>query len=164
MASQKTRLEKTTLKQYYHKKLAINALHGTTLPRLKIDSKSLKTRLEWRYRILKISKTTTFSSASLPDWRPAVRPTSARRTGPILSITKALTVRNTDLLFEEDLSTAPWCFLSSFEFNRLQEPRQEWWEIVTASYYYVTQKHWFVHVIKLVRSDTMFAATRCFRV
>ena len=28
---------------------------GTTLQRLKIDSKSLKTRLEWSYRISKIS-------------------------------------------------------------------------------------------------------------
>ena len=28
-------------------------------------------------------------------------------TGPILSITKALAVHNTDLVFEEDLSTAP---------------------------------------------------------
>ena len=40
---------------------------GTTLQRLKIDSKSLKTHLEWSYRISKISKTTTFSSDGLPD-------------------------------------------------------------------------------------------------
>ena len=59
------------------------------------------TRLECSYRILKISKTTTFSSAL------AVRPTSVRRTGPILSITKALAICNIDLLFEEDLFTAP---------------------------------------------------------
>ena len=38
---------------------------GTTLQRLKVDSKSLNTHLEWSYRILKISKTMTFSSAGL---------------------------------------------------------------------------------------------------
>ena len=80
---------------------------GTTLQRLKIDSKSLKTRLEWSYQILKISKTTTFLSAGQPDSLPAVRPTSTRRTGPILSTTKTLASRNTDLLFEEDLTTVP---------------------------------------------------------
>ena len=44
-----------TLKQYYHKKLSINVLVKPY--QLRIDSKSLKTRLEWSYRILKISKT-----------------------------------------------------------------------------------------------------------
>ena len=44
----------------YHKHI------GTTLQRLKIDSKSLKTCLESSYWILKISKTATFSFAGLP--------------------------------------------------------------------------------------------------
>ena len=52
----------------------------------KINSKSLKISLEWSYRILKISKTTSFSS----DGLPTIRPTNARRVGPVLSIRKAL--------------------------------------------------------------------------
>ena len=67
---------------------------------------------------LKIFKTTSFC---LLDCRPDVRPTSTRCMGPVLSTRKALFVCNTDLLFKEDLSTAPSCFLSSFEV-------QEWWE------------------------------------
>ena len=73
---------------------------GTTL---KIDSIILKTLLELSYRILKISKITTFSSDGLPA---AIRPTSTRRTAPILSKTKALAICNIDLLFKEGLSTA----------------------------------------------------------
>ena len=52
---------------------------------------------------LKISKT-TFSS----DGLPAVRPTSVRHMGPILSITKALAACNTDLLFEEVAMVLPF--------------------------------------------------------
>ena len=48
----------------------------------------------------------------LLDCWPAIRP---RCMGPVLSITKALSIHNTDLLFEEDLSTVPLYFLSSFE-------------------------------------------------
>ena len=66
MAFQKTRPEKTTLKQYQLSLKTVRKCIGTTLQKLKIDSKSLKTRLEWSYRISKISKTTTFSSAGLP--------------------------------------------------------------------------------------------------
>ena len=66
MASQKCTLQ-TTLKQYYHKN--VHKRIGTTLQKLKIDSKSLKTCLEWSYRILKISKTTTFSSVGLTACR-----------------------------------------------------------------------------------------------
>ena len=50
MASIKIYLEKTILKQ----KLSINAI-GAALPRLKINSKSLKRRLKLSYWILKIS-------------------------------------------------------------------------------------------------------------
>ena len=46
--------------------------------------------------------------------RTSVRPTSARCMGPVLIISKALFICNTDLLFE-DLFTAPLCFLSSFK-------------------------------------------------
>ena len=74
---------------------------GTTLQSLKIDSK-LKDMSGVGYRISKISKT----AFCLPDCWPAVRPTSARRTGPILSIIKEFEVCNIDLLFEENLSTA----------------------------------------------------------
>ena len=84
---------------------------GTTLPRLKIDLKSLKTCLEWSYRILKIFETIY----QFFICRPTVRPTNARPMGPVLSTRKVLFVRNTDLLFEEGLSTASSCFLSSFE-------------------------------------------------
>ena len=97
MASQK-RGPKIHLKTILSQK-TVHKRIVTTLQRLKIDPKCLKTRLESSYRVLKISKTTTFSPAGLLACR------SDRRTGPILSIIKALAVCNIDLLFEEDLST-----------------------------------------------------------
>ena len=62
MASQKC-APKNHLKTILSQKSVI----GTTLQKLKIDSKGLKKCLEWSYLILKISKTTTFSSADLMD-------------------------------------------------------------------------------------------------
>ena len=46
----------------YHLKTqkTVHKCIGATLPRLKIDSKSLKTRLEWGYQILKFLKQQLF--------------------------------------------------------------------------------------------------------
>ena len=97
----------------------------------------------------------------LPDWRSAIRPTSARRTGPILNITKVLAVRNTDLLFE-DLSTAPWCFLPSFESSR---PVQEWWEKCDKLLrLLIITSHKTLVCTRDIISRLNTAATRCFHV
>ena len=58
---------------------------------------------------VKLSDFENFSSFRLMAYWIAIRHTSTRRMGPVLFS------HNTDLLFEEDLSTAPSCFLSSFE-------------------------------------------------
>ena len=63
MAPQK-RAPKNNLKTILSQK-TVHKCIGTTLSKLKINSKSLKTHLEWSYS--KISKTTTFSSDSLTD-------------------------------------------------------------------------------------------------
>ena len=64
----KNHLKTILSRKTVHKRIA------TTLPRLKIDSKSLKTRREWSYQILKISKTTTFSSDGLTAYWTAGLP------------------------------------------------------------------------------------------
>ena len=142
----------------------------TTLLRLTINSKSLKTHLESSYWILKTSKTTSFSSDSLTD----VRPTSTRCIGPDFNTMKALTIHNTNLLFWRRFIHCAMMFpFHPSKFHRFQIG---WWiiayrkvrnhEHASISCYgfflLCHTKHWFVHMIYLVH--WMQQPTWCFRV